>query len=310
MLLEDLHVVLKVAEFKSITAAAASLDMRVATASAALKRVEANLGTELFTRTTRSLKLSSAGERYLPQCEEALGLLLNAKQNMKSEQGLIDGELRIGVSSDLGRNIVAPWLDQFMQQHAGISLKLHLSDSNIDFYRDPVDIALRYGLPNDSSLYGFKICNVPRLLCASPTFIEKHGAPKHPNELNQYNGLFYQLYDIVNNQWEFSKGENNFKVKMKGNRATNDGDMVKRWCLAGHGLAVKSALDTSEFLLNGELVRVMQGYQHKPSELWIVCAGRQSITPAVRLIRDQLREKTLGVLNELAQAKILQKEEF
>ena len=87
MLLEDLQVILKVAEFRSITAAATNLDMRTATASAAVKRVEASLGSELFVRTTRHLRLSSAGERYLPQCEEALKMLEKAKMNMREELG-------------------------------------------------------------------------------------------------------------------------------------------------------------------------------------------------------------------------------
>ncbi|MCG8040875.1 MAG: LysR family transcriptional regulator, partial [Candidatus Thiodiazotropha endolucinida] len=100
MLLEDLQVVLKVAELRSITAAAAQLDMRTATASAALKRVEHQLGMDLFIRTTRRLRLSSAGERYIPQCEKALLMLEQAKQNVRDDLDIVDGELRITLSSD------------------------------------------------------------------------------------------------------------------------------------------------------------------------------------------------------------------
>ena len=204
MLLEDLQVVLKVAEFRSITAAAANLDMRTATASAALKRVESALGAELFVRTTRQLRLSSAGERYLPQCTQALLMLDQARQNIKQDLGIVDGELRISLSSDLGRNLVTPWLDEFMETYPNVSLRLHISDSNIDFYRDSVDMALRYGSPDDASLYGFKICNVPALLCATQDYLDKHGIPKHPHDLPSYNGLFYQLYDMTYDVWELS----------------------------------------------------------------------------------------------------------
>lgn len=82
MTIDDLKVILKVAEFRSITAAAASLDMRTATASAAVKRVESALGVELFVRTTRQLRLSNAGEKYLPQCEQALNMLEQARHNI------------------------------------------------------------------------------------------------------------------------------------------------------------------------------------------------------------------------------------
>lgn len=299
MLLEDLQVVLKVAEFRSITAAAADLDMRTATASAALKRVENALGVELFIRTTRSLRLSGAGEKYIPQCKEALLMLEQAKQKMKGDLDIIDGELRIAVSSDLGRNLVAPWLDEFMESYPQVSLKLNISDSPIDFYRDSVDIALRYGSPDDANLYGFKICNTPGLLCATQDYLDKYGSPKHPHNLPAHKGLFYQLNDIVYDVWTFSKGEQEFKIKMSGGRASNDGDMVRRWCAAGKGLAVKSCLDVASDLLERRVVNVMPEYKPRASELWMICPSRQLITPATRLLRDMLKKKCAVLLKRL-----------
>ncbi|WP_077288274.1 LysR family transcriptional regulator [Cognaticolwellia aestuarii] len=308
MQIEDLHVVLKVAEFRSITAAAASLDMQMATASAAIKRIERALGVELFIRTTRSLRLSGPGERYIPHCQQALEMLEQAKQNVKDDLSIVDGELRIAISSDLGRNIVTPWLDTFMQTHKAITLKVSLSDSNIDFYRDGVDIALRYGSPTDSNMYGFKVCNVPRLLCASPHYLDQHGTPTHPNDLVTHNGLFYQLSDIIHNVWLFSHQGEKFKIKMNGNRAANDGDLVRRWCVASKGLATKSALDVASDLLTGKLVNVMPEYKTTDTELWIICPSRQSITPAVRLLRDTFREKCQEILRQLHDKGILSSE--
>ena len=298
MILEDLQVVLKVAEFRSITAAATNLDMLTATASAALKRVENALGAELFVRTTRQLRLSSAGEKYIPQCEQALLMLDQARLNMKHDLDIVDGELRIALSSDLGRNLVTPWLDEFMETYPDVSLRVNISDSNIDFYRDSVDIALRYGSPNDANLYGFKVCNVPALLCATQEYLDKNGVPKHPHDLPLHNGLFYQLYDIIYDVWEFSDGETEYKIKMSGNRASNDGDLVRRWCVAGKGLAVKSCLDMSADLLSEKVISVMPKFKPKPTELWLICPSRQSITPAVRLLRDTFREKSTDIMNQ------------
>ncbi len=305
MLLEDLLVILKVAEFRSITAAATHLDMRTATASAALKRVERALGVELFIRTTRQLRLSSAGERYIPQCEQALLMLDQARQNLKDELDIVDGELRITLSSDLGRNLVTPWLDEFMETYPKVSLKSHISDSHIDFYRDSVDIALRYGSPNDANLYGFKICNIPRLLCATQPYLDKNGTPTHPHELPAHNGLFHQLNDITHDVWEFSRHETEYKIKMKGNRASNDGDLVRRWCIAGKGLAVKSCLDMSTDLLAGDIINLMPEFKPAPTELWLICPSRQPITPAVRLFRDMLKAKCTGILRQLVDQGIL-----
>ncbi|WP_117232829.1 LysR family transcriptional regulator [Vibrio maerlii] len=305
MLLQDLEVILKVAEFRSITAAATNLDMRTATASAAVKRVEAALGVELFVRTTRQLRLSPAGERYLPQCEQAMLMLNQAKQNVQEEQGIIDGEVRIALSSDLGRNIITPWLDAFLQDYPNVSLRSSISDSNIDFYRDSVDMALRYGSPTEANMYGFKICDVPRLLCASETYLAEHGEPKHPDELAEHNGLFYQLHDILQDEWTFTKNDEKYKVKLKGNRASNDGDLVRRWCVSGLGLAMKSSLDMSQDLLQGNVVSIMQDYQPQSTELWLVCPSRQSITPTVRLLRDYFREQTKQLLSQLVDKGVL-----
>lgn len=305
MLLEDLKVILKVAEFRSITAAASHLDMRMATASAAVKRVERSLGADLFIRTTRQLRLSAAGERYIPQCEQALLMLEQAKQNMKDDLDIVDGELRIALSSDLGRNLVVPWLDEFLRTYPKVQLRANISDSNIDFYRDPVDIALRYGSPDDASLYGFKICNVPRLLCATQDYLDAYGTPMHPNDLSEHNGLLYQLYDVLHDEWAFLHKGQQYKIKMRGNRASNDGDLVRRWCVAGEGLAVKSCLDMSQDLLAGKLVPVMVDYQPHPTELWLIFPSRQSITPAARLVRDALKEKCATILKQLIDNGIL-----
>ncbi|MFW2367811.1 MAG: LysR substrate-binding domain-containing protein [Desulforhopalus sp.] len=307
MLVKDLRVILKVAEFHSITSAATHLDMSTATASAAVKRVEKDLGVELFIRTTRHLRLSSAGERYIPECKQALLALEQAKQKIKTDLNVVDGELRIALSSDLGRNLVTPWLDEFMDAYPEVSVRLNLSDSNIDFYRDNIDIALRYGSPNDANLYGFKICNVPRLLCASQEYLDQHGTPKHPQDLYSHNGLLYQLYDVIHDVWRFSHEGKEYKIKMNSNRAVNDGDLVRRWCVAGKGLAVKSCLDMSKDLLSRRLIGVMPEFKPTPTELWLVFPSRQLITPAARLLRDRIKKECSSILVQLIEKGLLDK---
>ena len=305
MLLQDFQVVIKVAELRSITAAAVDLDMRPATASAALKRVEKSLGVELFIRTTRQLRLSSAGERYIPQCEQALLMLNQAQQYMKEDLDTVDGEIRISLSSDLGRNLVIPWLDEFLETYPDVSVRASISDSNIDFYRDSVDMALRYGSPDETNLYGFKICNVPGVLCATPEYLDKNGTPKHPHDLASHNGLFYQLHDILHDVWSFSHQNSDYKIKMQGNRASNDSDLVSRWCVASKGLAVKSCLEMSADLLSGRVVSIMPEFKPRSSELWLVFPSRQLITPAARLLRDTLKEKCIDILKQLIKKGVL-----
>lgn len=309
MLLDDLKVVLKVSELRSITGAATQLDMSTPRASMALKRVEEFLGVELFVRTTRMLRLSSAGEKYLPFCEQALLNLEQGRQQISSELNIVDGELRIAVSSDLGRNLLRPWLNEFMDVYNDVSVRVNLSDSNVDLFRDSIDMAIRYVRPgtlNDANLYGFKICDVPHLLCASPEYLNKHGIPSHPNGLSSHNGVLYQLYDITNDVWTFTKDGEKYKVKMQSNRIANDGDMVRRWCIDGKGLAIKSCLDISTDLLSGTLVSTMPDYTPSSTELWLIFPSRQVITPAARLIRDTIKKKCSDIFVQLVESNILE----
>ncbi|MGH1538994.1 MAG: LysR substrate-binding domain-containing protein [Arenicella sp.] len=307
MLIKDLKLILKVAEFRSITAAAITLNMQPATASAAIKRVEVALGIELFIRSTRELRLSAAGERYIPECKKALQMLEQAEQAMRDELDIIQGDLRISVSSDLGRNLTLTWLEEFKRQHPKVRLKIQISDNTIDFYRDSLDVALRYGIPNDSNLYGFKICNVPRLLCASPDYIKHYGNPSLPEELHKHKGLFYELNGMQHDIWQLSKGSISEKVKMRGDCISNDGDIVRRLCVSGLGIANKSCLDMADDLLAERVVNIMPDYSPGPTELWLVCPSRQSIVPTVRVLRDLFRLKTHSILTQLIDKQILDK---
>ncbi len=250
-------------------------------------------------RTTRQLRLSTAGERYIPYCQQALSTLDQGKQNLREGMESIAGELRMTLSSDLGRNVVVPWLDEFMEQHPDIRIKVDISDSNIDFYRDSVDIALRYGSPKEANLYGFKMCDVPLLLCAAKAYVDKHKSPQHPQDLAAHNGIFYQLLDVIYDTWTFVRDDQHYKIKMKGNRSSNDGDLVRRWCVAGKGVAVKSSLDMAADVLADNVITLMPEYHPKSTELWLVCPSRQSITPAVRLLRDHIKDKSLNIIEQL-----------
>ena len=310
MNVEDLQVVLKVAELRSITAAATQLDMSTPRASTAVKRVEGALGVQLFIRTTRKLRLSAAGERYIPKCKQALQKLDQAVQAISTELGIVDGELRITVASDLGRNLVRPWLNEFMDTHPEVSVRLKISDRKTDLSRDSIDIVLRYLRPgsfNDVNLHGFKICTVPSLLCASPDYLERHGTPSHPRDLTAHNGLLHELYDVTDDVWTFTMGGEEFTAKMNSNRVANDGDLVRRWCVDGKGLTIKSCLEIWTDLLSGKLVNVMPEYRPSLTELWLIFSSRQLITPAARLLREKIRNKCSDILTELADSGILEK---
>ena len=313
MKIEDLQVLLKVAELHSITAAANQLDISSSAASVALKRIEQQLGTKLFVRTTRKIRLSPEGERFLPLCQQAVDLLQQGVMRISEKQQDINGEVKMAMSSEMGRNLMRVLLNDIMNEYEDLSLRLQVSDSRVDFYRDGVDVALRAmtkSAVQELNMYGFKICNIPHFICASPTYIEKHGEPTTPEELANHNALLYKLYELTHDGWDLFKEKEKFKVKVKSNRAVNDGDIVRRWCVDGVGVAKKSVIDIAEDLLAGRLQRIMPAYHIPLTEMWLVLPSRQLITPAIRHIRDELKVKINQLRNALLDNNMISEEEW
>ncbi|WP_038869291.1 LysR family transcriptional regulator [Vibrio jasicida] len=313
MKISDIQILIKIAELQSITAAAKHFGISVSSASVSLKRVEAALGVDLVVRTTRKLRLTIEGERFIPICSQALLLLQKAQNTLNEEQHEISGEVRLAVSSEMGRNLMRILLDNVIESHNSLSLKLYVSDGRADFYKDNVDVALRDMVQteaNESNLYGFKIANIPHILCASPSYIAKQGEPMEPEDLVSHNILLYKIDDVIHDGWELLKKETKHRVKVKGNRTSNDSDIVRRWCVEGFGISKKSALDVANDLLEGRVKRLMPCYQFQLTELWLLLPSRQLITPSIRLIRDELKQEIKKVREKLLEEKILSSSEW
>lgn len=288
--LHDLDLFVRTAHAGSLSAAARQLNLTPAAASAAIKRLEAELGVVLFLRSTRRLRLTLEGESYLQHCEQALTILQDARQALHSGRQVISGTVQLTLPSDLGRNRVLPLLDQFQQQHPDVHLQLRLSDRLADIYSQPVDLALRYGEPPDSSLVALPV--VPdnrRVLVAAPGYLEHHGHPQTLDELAHHNCLCYMRGDYFHDRWRFFADDGReTSVPVRGDRVTDDGDAVRRWVLAGCGVAYKSTLDISQELARGHLIRLCPQWQGEPAPLNLVCADRRQLSPTVRALHQFL----------------------
>ena len=194
----DLEIFVRTADTGSLSAAARELGLTPAAASIALKRLETRLGIRLLARSTRNMRLTEEGRRYLDSVRVALAALSDGEQALKQQsQGLI-GLLQLAAPSDFGRNVVLGWLDEFKAQHPNIRLQLMLNDSNADLFRETVDIALRFGVPQDSSLVALPIApDHHRIACASPAYLARHGTPLHPTQLSRHSALRYMRQDQV-----------------------------------------------------------------------------------------------------------------
>lgn len=287
---------IRTADSGSLSAAARSMDLSPAVASAALKRLETELGVLLFVRTTRSIRLTVAGERLLSRSRPVLEELQAAEEEAVAGRAVISGDLQISMPSDLGRNIILRWLDQFQGQYPDVRLRVQLSDRLANVFRDPVDLAIRYGKPPDSSMVAMTL--VPdnrRVLCASPAYLEAHGEPRSPEELGKHNCLCFMLGDMLYHHWRFMKDGELVEVEVSGNRVSDDSDAVRRWALDGYGVCYRSRLDVAHDLAAGRLRTLCDDWQGESVPLYLVCPDRRQMSPTIRTLREflELRLRSL-----------------
>ena len=300
--LQDLRIFIETARLGSLSACARHLDLSPAVVSAAVKRLEAEIETVLFIRSTRRLRLTSKGEQYLTQCKDAMVILDNAYAGLHDNDADLTGTIRLSASSDLGRNLILPWLDDFMDIHPKVTVQLHMSDSYVDLYGQQIDLALRYGAPKDSSLVALPIVLKNRpVLCASPEYLDKldsgMGLPKTPEDLSQHNCLCLGHDEKYLSEWTFEKEGKVKHVAVAGNRRSKDGDVVHRWAVAGRGIALKSKLDIATDLKAGRLVELtVDGWQVANYPLYLICPERRLIDPLFNAVKEYLIERADGVL--------------
>lgn len=299
MRIDDVEVFVETADAGSFSAAARRLNLTPAFASSSVQRLEDALGVRLFVRSTRSLRLSEDGERYLPHARTALAALRDGRQALAIGQEEISGLLRLSAPSDLGRNILLPWLDGFKAQYPRLNLQLHISDRVADLYRLPLDAAIRYGPPKESGLIAQPLNKSNRrALCASPTYVNAHGQPSTPEDLQDHNCLRYVWGDQIYDRWRFHLPSGARTVAVTGDLVSDDADVVRRWAVAGHGVVYKSRIDLLPDIQAGRLVELFPTEYCESVPLNLVCAHRSLVTPSIRLLRDYLRSRCIEMVTE------------
>lgn len=288
--LKDLRIFIETSRLGSLSACARQMDLSPAVVSAAIKRLESELNTVLFVRSTRRLRLTVKGEQFLEHCREAVDILETAALQLQDDTHEITGNLSLSASSDLGRNIILPLIDDFMTLHPKVTVQLHLSDSYADLYGQQIEMSLRYGTPKDSTMIAVPIVtdNHP-ILVASQTYIDRHGKPTTPYELANHNCLCLGHDERILSQWTFENKNEKLEIEVSGNRSSKDGDIVRRWALAGHGIAMKSQLDVAEDLKTGRLQHIsFDGWQTPRYPLYLMCPERRLIAPLFNALKEHL----------------------
>ncbi|KAB5625614.1 LysR family transcriptional regulator [Pseudomonas putida] len=295
--MDDLQVFVTTVEAGGLSAAARQLDISPALASAALQRLEHSLGIRLLVRSTRRLRLSDDGERYLPHARQALDALVDGEMALEQARAELAGPLRLSMPSDLGRNLLLPWLTEFQAEYPRLDMRLRVSDQVADLFGEQLDASIRYGLLGDSSLVALPLAaDNRRTLCAAPSYIARHGAPQTPQALAGHNCLRYVMGEQIHDRWSFEDAGATSTVLVSGDRCSDDADIVRRWAVAGLGVVYKSRLDVLEDIRAGRLVELLSDHAGQAAPLQLVCAHRHSLSPAVRRLHGFLAQRLQAYL--------------
>ncbi|MES2948733.1 MAG: LysR family transcriptional regulator [Pseudomonadota bacterium] len=287
----DLRVLVETARRGSLTAASRALDVTPAAASAMLKRLEALLGARLFERSTRAMRLTAEGQMLLEYATRALELLEEGEAQLVDTGARLIGTLRVSVPSDLTRSVLLPWFDEFLALNAGVQLALSVSDGLANVMRDSVDLALRYGDLVDSRLVARPLASTRRVLCASPAYIARCGAPRVPEDLVKHNCLTFHLNGRRYVSWRFGRDGEWTEVRIGGDRGADDAALAHQWALAGVGLTYKSELDLVHDLANGTLVRLLPEWEGEHYPLNAILPSNRFLPARVRALVDFLAAK-------------------
>jgi len=292
--LKQLESFVAIATRGSLTAAAKVEGVAPAIMGRRLDALEERLGVKLLVRTTRRITLTHEGSAFLEDCQRLLVELANAEASVSAGGVKASGHLRVTAPAGFGRRHVAPLVPRFHELHPEVTLSLNLSDRVIDVAGENFDCAVRVGDLPDSSLVSIRLADNRRRCVATPEFLRRHGAPKHPSELARFACLTLSSDASQTRGWAFTvpnaAGETEvIHLKPSGPLDCSDGQVLHDWCLAGHGIAWRSTWEVEAEIDAGLLVPVLDAFAAPPNGIYAVFPQRKHLPLRVRLWLDFLK---------------------
>lgn len=268
--LEAWAIFARVAELRSFSAAAETLELSNATVSKAVTRLENRLGISLFHRTTRSLSLTPSGQALASRAAALLSDAEETEEAARAEASGPRGLVRMAAPMSFGISHVAPILPDLLAQCPGLSIDLNLSDATIDLVDAGVDVALRIGTLADSSLKARRLADIPTYLTAAPSYLARHGIPQEPEALMDHACLAYSNAARAGS-WRLVRSDGReITVRPRGPLITNNGEAMLPAMVAGQGIALLPFFILASDLSAGRLVRVLPEWSGPPIALHLV----------------------------------------
>jgi len=289
-----------VARHRSFTRAAEEMGVTRAALSQNLKALERQLGVKLIYRTTRDMSLTEAGQQLFDSLRLSLDNIRQAVESLGESVESPSGLIRINTSRLASKALIEPHLAEFCTRYPKIKLELIMADSLSNIIADGCDVGIRLGRSLAQHVVAIPIS--PALcmaVAASPTYLERHGAPKLPADLSKHNCINYRfLGSGALHDWDFNepgKAGRHFTQAVTGNITTNDDESMTRAALDGLGLIQIVNIAIQPYLADGRLVRVLRDWTHHHAGFYLYSPTREQMPSKVRAFIDFFAEKREAV---------------
>ena len=278
----------------SLSGAARELGITTSAVSKRLSIIEARLGVPLVNRTTRRMSMTPEGEVLLEHARRILAEIAELDQVLGASKSAPKGQLRVNATLGFGRLHIAPAISRYVLRYPEVDVQLQLSVDPPALTDDQFDVCIRFGAPADTRVIARRLAPNRRLLCAAPAYLAKHGEPKSPADLRRHNCISIRQGDEAYGLWRLYGGKEAERdaqaVKVRGNLATNDGEIAVNWALDGHGILMRAEWDIERYLETGRLVQVLPGYRTPDADIYAVYPQRQELSARIRTFVGFLEE--------------------
>jgi len=291
-LLESMQVYVLIVDKGSLSAAAAAMDISATMAGKHLRALEARLGMQLLSRTTRRQHMTPFGEGYYARCKEILRLVDETDAQAQHHQLAPAGTLRISAPVIFGTHALVPALAEYMSRYPDVRVEATLTDRVVDLAEEGFEAALRIGtLAGSSELVARALTPYRLMMCASPAYLAEHGTPQRVDELAQRNCLTHSYFG--HSLWSFTRKSDGapVSVAVDGNVSANDAASLMGLARAGAGIAMLPTYLTAQLVHGGELVPLFPDFEPQVVGMYAVYTSRKHMPATLRTMLDFLARR-------------------
>lgn len=287
----EMNAFVSAVEHGGFSAAARELGLTPSALSKLVTRLEDRLGARLLQRTTRRLQLTPEGEAFFTRSQKILAAIDEAESEVTEANVTPRGTLRLHSGSAFGMHQLAPAIPRFLARYPDVRMDITISDQPLGTMEEGVDLAIRIGALDESSMVARRICNMQRVICASPAYLARCGRPQTPDDLQKHNCLWITSLPALR-RWPFDTDDGIRVVNVGGNVAANNAETVLQLAMAGVGITRLTDIIVGEAISRGDLVPILTDWHHaEPVPLYATYPSGRHLSPKVRAMVDFLVEE-------------------